>query len=81
MWQITTKRLLVATFWLGVSFAACLIETNEPYHIVLAGAAITFAVLTIVGWPQSERRAILLTVAVLSSSIAIIGIVFAVLAR
>jgi len=81
MWQFTTGRLLIATFWCRVAFAACLIETREPYTILLAGWAIAFALLAIIGRPQSERRATFLAVAIWLSAAALIGITFAILGR
>ena len=79
VWQITTRRLLIATFRLGVALAVCRIRTREPYTILLAGYAIAFALLSLVGGPQSERRRTVVVVVVMLSASALIGIAYAAL--
>lgn len=85
MWQTTTSRLLIATFWFAVAFGAILIETKEPYGILVASMALAFAVVSLLDprsrFVRSERASVVLTVSMLVGLLVIIGLAFAVLGR
>lgn len=84
MWRITTRRLLIATFWFGVATAAILIETDEPYGIVVASMALGYAALSLFETSmlvRSERSALVLMVSVMIGSLILIGAAFAILVR
>ena len=83
MWRLTTRRLLIAMFWCGVAFAAITIETNEPYGILVASMAFTFAIMTL--WVRlnltSERSFVVVMTSLMIGFLILIGLAFAFLAR
>lgn len=84
MWRITTRRLLVATFWVGVALAALRIDTKEPDGILVASLAIAFAVVSLLidsTMIRSERAAVGLLVFTLCGSLIVIGLAYAILGR
>lgn len=80
--KFTIRQLLVATFLVAIGLAALLIDTREPYGIVVASMAFSYAVTMLV-WRsfRSERMVLFVQVALMLPLMVLFGAVFAILVR
>lgn len=85
MWQFTVRRLLLATLCLGVGIAALMIDTREPYGILIASLAFAQTVFCFLDprWrvAQSDRKLTALLVFLLTVFMLAAGIGFALAGR
>ncbi|REK16566.1 MAG: hypothetical protein DWQ37_07585 [Planctomycetota bacterium] len=76
MWNLSIRRLLLATLLFAVAFAAVRVPSREPYGIVLASLAIGYAALALfydAKWLRTERAATLFLVSVMLGSLILLG--------
>jgi hypothetical protein len=85
MWRIATRQLLIAPTFFGVALAALLIDTKEPYGILVASVALLLAVLSLVNptskFARSERAFTVFSILLLVGFLLTTGLAFALLGR
>jgi len=81
MRKATTKRLFIATFWFGVAFACFRARAPSPYVVAIAGLALSYAIMSIVGQLRTERATLVMTVFLLLSTMTLFGVALAILGR